>query len=416
MKLVLLTSQYPYGKEETFVENELRCIAQYFDKIIIYNFWDGDQNDDHKFIPDNAVVKCVPGLFGNRFGSIKCFLSAEGLKELYFDITKLHYRISKQVIMGIGQYLLARKLLSPYLQQEESEDTIFYSYWLGLHAFSLSTVKHRNPRAFCISRCHNVDCFLERQTSFFRRETLGLMDYIFPCSNEGTREITEKILPYIQKNVPVVETSYLGVNCGEVYNPSDSDGALHIVSCSNVYEVKRLDLIIDALSMITNIKIVWDHFGDGRLFKNIQNYAKEKLVKKNIKYCFHGLVKNSTIRDYYANNHIDIFVNVSDYEGIPVSIMEAMSYGIICIARDIGGNKEVINQQENCGILLKSQIIPQDLVNAIKYVANLSTSEKERIRKNAAKFIRSSFNQDITYHDFVKKLLKLRKENNADNY
>jgi glycosyltransferase involved in cell wall biosynthesis len=45
----------------------------------------------------------------------------------------------------------------------------------------------------------------------------------------------------------------------------------------------------------------------------------------------------------YRNLAPDVFINVSSSEGVPVSIMEAMSFGIPAIATDAGGNREIVN-------------------------------------------------------------------------
>lgn len=42
---------------------------------------------------------------------------------------------------------------------------------------------------------------------------------------------------------------------------------------------------------------------------------------------------------------------MSDSEGIPVSIMEAMSFGIPVIARNVGGMSEIVNEEN--GLLLE---------------------------------------------------------------
>ena len=36
-------------------------------------------------------------------------------------------------------------------------------------------------------------------------------------------------------------------------------------------------------------------------------------------------------------NNFDLHINLSEYEGIPVTIMESMSLGIPVIATDVGG-------------------------------------------------------------------------------
>ena len=49
-------------------------------------------------------------------------------------------------------------------------------------------------------------------------------------------------------------------------------------------------------------------------------------------------------------NDFDLFVNMSLSEGIPVSIMEAISFGIPIIATNVGGNAEIVNDET--GVLI----------------------------------------------------------------
>ena len=63
------------------------------------------------------------------------------------------------------------------------------------------------------------------------------------------------------------------------------DKCYEIVSCSTVTKVKRLDLLINALSQIKAIPIKWTHYGDGILMDEIKKMAKDKL-RDNIQYEF----------------------------------------------------------------------------------------------------------------------------------
>ncbi|MDO4189560.1 MAG: hypothetical protein Q4D29_11285, partial [Lachnospiraceae bacterium] len=64
---------------------------------------------------------------------------------------------------------------------------------------------------------------------------------------------------------------------------------INIVSCSRIIELKRIDLIIKALSMIEDITIDWKHFGDGPLLDDMKELAIQLLSKKhNISYDFKG--------------------------------------------------------------------------------------------------------------------------------
>ena len=69
--------------------------------------------------------------------------------------------------------------------------------------------------------------------------------------------------------------------------------------------------------------------------------AKRELGARNdVTYTFKGNTDKKLILYYYRAEQVDVFINTSDSEGVPVSIMEAMSYGIPCISRIVGSNAE----------------------------------------------------------------------------
>jgi glycosyltransferase involved in cell wall biosynthesis len=55
-----------------------------------------------------------------------------------------------------------------------------------------------------------------------------------------------------------------------------------------------------------------------------------------------GTVPHETIISFFKDNAVDLFVNLSVYEGVPVSIMEAISFGIPVVATDVGAVREVV--------------------------------------------------------------------------
>ena len=72
---------------------------------------------------------------------------------------------------------------------------------------------------------------------------------------------------------------------------------------------------------------------------------------KKLKIKLAGKISNSQLLEIYKNIPFDIFINVSENEGVPVSIMEAMSFGMIIIATAVGGTSEIVHNGKN-GYLL----------------------------------------------------------------
>lgn len=69
-----------------------------------------------------------------------------------------------------------------------------------------------------------------------------------------------------------------------------------------------------------------------------------------------------------------MFINVSSSEGLPVSIMEACSFGIPIIATNVGGTAEIVQAGVN-GILLKEQFETEVLKQAILRFAGMERQE-----------------------------------------
>ena len=127
-----------------------------------------------------------------------------------------------------------------------------------------------------------------------------------------------------------------------------------LVSCSELVPVKRVHLIIDILRHIET-PLRWVHFGDGRLMPELKTRVKE--LPDNINYELRGYVPNQGVLEFYQKNEVDLFVNVSESEGIPVSIMEAISFGIPILATDVGGVHEIVT--DKTGVLVDKTFKPK---------------------------------------------------------
>lgn len=107
-------------------------------------------------------------------------------------------------------------------------------------------------------------------------------------------------------------------------------------------------------------------FGDGP-----EKASLECLCKKlGIKACFMGFVNN--MNQYFPE--IDIAILPSLGEGIPLSILEAMSHGIPAIATNVGGIPEILKNKYN-GILVEPRD-DKEFASAIKLLSDPSTYQK----------------------------------------
>lgn len=104
-----------------------------------------------------------------------------------------------------------------------------------------------------------------------------------------------------------------------------------------------------------------------------------------------GNVKNSEIMAYYANESVDCFITTSESEGAPVSIMEAMSFGIPIIGTDVG---DVGFMVEGNGILLSDNPHVAEISDAIMEIHNETDEHIEQLRKVSLEKWRKYYNAE----------------------
>ena len=165
--------------------------------------------------------------------------------------------------------------------------------------------------------------------------------------------------------------------------------------------LKRIDLIISSLETVKAGKdIHWLHFGEGILKNELEAFAAQKLGPlSRIRYSFMGHYPNNELLKYYHRNKINLFLNTSSTEGVPVSIMEAQSFGIPIIATDTGGVRELVT--EGTGTLLPVDFRPEDLGRMIQVYSNMPEEEENKIRMNAFNNWELNFNASLNYKAFI---------------
>ena len=183
---------------------------------------------------------------------------------------------------------------------------------------------------------------------------------------------------------------------------------MHVLSCSYIRPDKRLELIISTFSNITDVTIYWTHIGEGSKAESyrsdIKELAKEKL-HSNIHYTFLGDLSNEEVLRYYQSSRVDLFINLSSAEGIPVTIMEAMSFGIPTLATDVGGTREIVNNEN--GFLLTANPNVDIVVADIKEFYNSSTEQKNEKSNMAFNTWKQYFDAEFNYSDFYKNICRL---------
>jgi len=145
---------------------------------------------------------------------------------------------------------------------------------------------------------------------------------------------------------------------------------------------KNVHLLIDAFKQIkTDKKLV---IIGGSSYTD--NYVRElvELAKDDERIIFTDNQSGHILNELYANTYL--FVQPSEYEGLSVSLLEAMGWGLACLVSDIPQNLEGI---ADTGLSFKEGDV-QDLKAKLEYLLN-NPAETERLGQAAKERIKNEY-------------------------
>lgn len=408
MNLFLFSNFFPYKKAEAFLLNEFEFTKKEASCIYLISLYG---KYEESLIKEESNLKLFQPIINKP--TSKLFLLFKGI----FNLAPINFHFKEFIKTGILlspkkfycwiiSIIIYRAAMTSdaYNQLVKTVNTskypVLYFYWGDNLAWTIPYLKKviKNNDLKIIIRLHGSDLYenIKHNYAPLRSAIFSAVDYIIPISEHGKNYILNKYPQFSTK----VFLSRLGVfDNGLNYNNQNNINEFTLVSVSNVVPLKRLNLLFDALQK-TRSKITWHHFGDGVLMNELLKAVKNKRQGLNV--ILHGYVSNQTIINFYQQQKVDLFINVSSSEGIPVSIMEALSFGIPVIATDVGGISELVSKK--VGELISSNFTNESLGQNIEKLLNLNSEEFLLMRSNARSVFELMVNAKINYLVFYKKI------------
>lgn len=396
--IVCFTNSYPYGDKETYFGNELQYLAAAFDQVYIVPTYNPFASDLKRDVPSNVEVlsPLVPVQHSRRvlFGILNMspiwLYLVDGVENgVFFSSSRLKRWLNSFMIFRISVKRI-KKLLNKL-----NSDTILYSYWAEAPIFTTKWCRS----FYKIIRMHRGDFYIEVKDGYLplRSKIYRSADLLLPISDDIVRRLQTQYSIDPEK----IFLNRLGVsNENQQLSPYDNK-KITIVSCSRVDPIKRVDLIAKiVVNWKKKIPLTWHHFGDGVEFDRIKKMVRG--LSNNANVILHGWTKQSKIYDFYKNNSVSWFINLSVHEGIPVSIMESCSFGIPAIATDVGATSEIISDQNGYLISVDTDIDAiADLISSVNQPGYLNK------RRGAYSLWRERFNADDNYRALIHRLSEL---------
>lgn len=200
-------------------------------------------------------------------------------------------------------------------------------------------------------RVHTIHNVAEKDVNVIQRK---LHNYLFCHHNVTPVAISPIVLNTVcrEYNLPAdcVPMIYNGIDLSRCQVKKDyqkGSSALKVIHVGRFQDQKNHFCIIDAIKKVTAQKIPIEvyFYGEGPLQDDCEKYVKTLNLQNYVHFC--GVSDNI----YPHLRDADVFILPSKYEGMPITLIEAMGTGLPIVCSAVGGMPDMIRDGVN-GILI----------------------------------------------------------------
>lgn len=384
----------------SFLIDEVRYASENFERV--YVIMPHHEEIEGEFAQhDNVIGKyydkqSLKGLFLKGIGSVLSDGLGEELRGAYHQAV-LNKKYMKDLVHYWGLYFRFRQFMQEEtdFSQATQDDWVFLSAWYAGTAFAMGKFAMDYPGVHVVSMAHSFEVDplkTDNIRALYRQYYHNRLDRVSFISHNVRDIFLKEVAQPLGLRTDNVEVTYLGTKkrLPEAFNPIQSSEAIRIVSCSHMVPIKRLDLLFEALDHMTDRPIAWTHIGTGDEMETLKAMVTQR-KHRDLYVDLRGQMTNREIHELYATKPFDMLINVSKSEGIPVSIMEAIAYGIPVIATNVGGNAEIASKP--FGFVLPANPTLAEIIEAIEFV-KADVSSQEYFRQQGYQRFAEAFNAD----------------------
>ena len=174
---------------------------------------------------------------------------------------------------------------------------------------------------------------------------------------------------------------------------------------SRLVRHKNIDIVIKSFTKLKkhhNINFQLDILGDGPEKINLQKLIESLEMNNEIKLL--GSKYDEELKKYYLN--AKFFLQLSNYEGLPHTVLEAMSFGLVTIVSNVGGNNDIITNNLN-GYIYNFQNNIDTIDDLTIYILNIISKDQEnlKISRKAFDSIKENFSLNKTINKYIDELV-----------
>lgn len=190
----------------------------------------------------------------------------------------------------------------------------------------------------------------------YLRDSIPYLNTVF-CDNKQVVKDIRSLLGFSEENMNKLQTVYVPLpqKLGKEWCPETADGAKKILWVGRLSEQKRPDILIEVAQLLKDYEFhVYGPTGNSECCGEIINGDYSNIVYRGV----FNYLQELNVSDY------ELYLNTSEWEGLPTILIQMMGLGIPIVTTDVGGISELVDDQS--GWLVKGSLEPEEIAKTIR--------------------------------------------------
>lgn len=377
--IILLTRDFPFRGGEGFVRDEVSRLARFGRVIVLPAF--ATRSETPRTMPEGAVLDtslAERGVSSVLRPSIIATLVSAAMGEV---ASRPGILVSPRSLVRLAGYLYRAGRVLDWVRRATAEGDPprrVMAFWSNSEAFGMALAARSDSRIMLVSRSHRFDVWDDENPGGylpFRWCIARHSHRLLPSSQEAADHLRE-VLPVEPDKVVVAP---LGVDPPFEPDPWRDREEILVVSCSTEASVKRLPLVAASVRRAAvgdpDRRWKWIHLGTG------EDQVRTELEggPTNLEFESTGWMSRDSVFAFHRDRQPNCLVNLSSSEGVPLSILEALSMRVPVVATAAGGTAEMVD--DSVGALLPVEVDAETAGAAIRRVVDAGESLRVAARR-----------------------------------
>ena len=187
-----------------------------------------------------------------------------------------------------------------------------------------------------------------------------------------------------------------GVDITDIKRSNESKVDINLIIISRLVVQKNINIVIEAMKLLDNKNLKLSIIGEGGEFSKLESTIHDLNLQNRVQLL--GKIDNNKISQFLLT--ADIFIQASDYEGLPHSVLEAINYEVPILSTEAGGCKDLLNDGER-GFIIPMPPDKKVIAENISFIIK-NKAEATKRADEAKAFINKNYNFLVQANQYMK--------------